>query len=82
MVCHLSLQCLLRPDCPNTYGKYGITTKILRYPHSLVVTCIFTELSINEHEDPDPSVDQVMYAYTHSYMYQNLLWRPKETADI
>ena len=22
---HLGLHCLLRPVCPNTYGKYGIT---------------------------------------------------------
>ena len=26
---HLGLYCLLRPVCPNTYGKYGISNSIL-----------------------------------------------------
>ena len=25
MACHLGLHSLLRPVCPNTYGKYGIS---------------------------------------------------------
>ena len=26
---HLGLYCLLRPVCPNTYGKYGIITLLI-----------------------------------------------------
>ena len=27
---HLGLHCLLRPVCPNTYGKYGTTIVLMR----------------------------------------------------
>ena len=29
---HLGLNCLLRPVCPNTYGKYGISRKKVYLP--------------------------------------------------
>ena len=29
---HLGLYCLLRPICPNIYGKYGIADKYIIYP--------------------------------------------------
>ena len=27
---HLGLQCLLRPVCPNTYGRYGSVTQMVK----------------------------------------------------
>ena len=33
---HLGLYCLLRPVCPNTYGKYGICILTLVIPNKLI----------------------------------------------
>ena len=43
---HLGLNCLLRPVCPNTYGKYGKSFLDLFYSVPLVGLHILSKLSV------------------------------------
>ena len=47
---HLGLNCLLRPVCPNTYGKYGSYMHrfiVMEHAETLLAEAYFSMLSFN-----------------------------------
>ena len=81
---HLGLYCLLRPVCPNTYGKYGKysnrkkqmvsdkTWLIIKYFHLNIIPCRALELAVKH----KTHVDTVI-AYRQKHLDQ---FQKKETS--